>query len=867
MRYLFTSLVLLTLPLGALAASNDNNIEWSGVSHIGWQDRRPLCPTDGEAFDVLLKVYAFDITGAKVWVDDGVLTSHDLSYSHDDGPYAIWSATIPATAADGEHYWFELTDGSDTDYYSVSGALDAWPVDGGFEIDFQYLGHAPLGQTPTSDGGAVFKVWAPGASSAMIKGGWNGWSTGVTMTQLGDYWVGKVASMPTGNRDVPGANYKYIFDGGNYRSDPRARAINPGDNLNAVNVDPFNHNWQSDGYATPAFEDLIIYQAHVGTFAGRNDPVGSTWNPSRYYDMMVRADHLAELGVTAVMLNPIQEFPWDWSAGYNPGTQWSVESAYGHPEEVKAMIDAFHQRGIAVLLDIVWNHHGTSDDVIWNYLNHQIYYDDPPINTPWGPQPDFDRSEVREYLYQSLLMYLEEYRVDGFRFDATSFMDIYQSSGWGLMQTANDWVDNRYVNRIMIAEELPNDPWVTRPTSLGGAGFDAQYHMAWRDAVRSAIFDAAGGDPYMGAIADALDGSGAFLSGTQVVNYIELHDEAWPSSGGGRMVKAIDTVWPHDDVFAKGRTTLGFGLTLLAPGIPAILMGTEWLEDTDFGAGDWDNIPENRLNWQLKATHAGIFEFYKDLIGVRKTNGALRANAGIDVSHVNDAGNVIAFRRWDGSGNLVLVVANFANTDYYNYQIGVPSGGMWYELVNNQAPGYEGEGGNNCGGIMASTDDYDGFSDSLYLKLPRMGLMVLRHDNPPNDFLDADFDLYNDVCDNCPSVANGDQADYNGDGIGDACDCNDNGVRDSDDIAGGTSYDSNGNGVPDECEGIYPVGDMNCDGLVNFGDIDPFVLAITDANAYSIAYPDCDQHNADINGDALVNFGDIDPFVALITGG
>ncbi len=864
MRLLITTVVLISLPLSAWAASNDNNIEWSGVSHIGWQDRRPLCPIDGEEFEVLLKVYQFDITAARVWVNDGGAVAYDMAWSHDSGPYAVWTGTVPATASGGLHYFFEITDGTDTDYYSVSGMSDGTPGDGGFEIDYVNLGHAPIGQTPTSDGGTVFKVWAPGISTAELKGGWNSWGTGTPMTKLGDYFVGHVPTASPGTKDDPTANYKYVLDGSMWRTDPRARAVHPGDNYNSVNTDRFNYTWQTDSYQPPAFEDLIVYQLHVGTFAGRNDPYGTTWDPSRYWDVMDRVDHLAELGVTAVQLCPITEFAWDWSAGYNPASQWAIESAYGHPHEVKMMVDALHDRGIAVLLDLVWNHHGPDDDILWDFVGSQCYYDSTPVQTGWGPQLDFDRIEVFEYLIHSMLFYLEEYRVDGFRFDGTDFINPYQTAGWSLMQTANDWVDNRYVDRIMIAEQLPSDAYVTRPTSLGGAGFDSQYHMQWRDAVRNAIFAAASGDPYMGAIAAALDGSGTYLEETQVYNYIELHDEAWPSSGGQRMVKTIDPSWPHDSVYAKGRTKLGQGLTLTAPGIPAILQGTEWLEDTDFGAGGPGHDPENRINWAMKTGYAGIFEYYKDLIHVRRTNGALRANAGIDVSHVNEGSNVIAFRRWDGSGNLIVVIANFNNSDFPIYQLGVPNGGTWYELINSQASGYEGSGLTNCGGIAASDDDYEGFPYSLYLKVPGMSLIVLRHDDPPNDFLDADFDLYNDVCDNCPNTWNPDQADYNFDGVGDACDCNDNGVRDDEDISGGTSQDSNENGIPDECEGIYQPGDLNCDGLINNGDIDAFVLALTDPDTYATVYPDCDRMLADCNGDEVVNNGDIDAFIAKL---
>jgi hypothetical protein len=148
-----------------------------------------------------------------------------------------------------------------------------------------------------------------------------------------------------------------------------------------------------------------------------------------------------------------------------------------------------------------------------------------------------------------------------------------------------------------------------------------------------------------------------------------------------------------------------------------------------------------------------------------------------------------------------------------------------------------------------------------------MGLIVLRWNQPPDGFLDPDGDAIVSATDNCPGTPNANQADGNGDGIGDACDCNNNGVIDSSDIAGGFSADANQNGIPDECETLFEPGDVNCDGAVNNFDIDSFVLALSDPEAYGLAYPQCDRLLADINGDGAVNNFDIDPFVALISGG
>ncbi|MDD3642921.1 MAG: alpha-amylase family glycosyl hydrolase, partial [Candidatus Krumholzibacteria bacterium] len=114
---------------------------------------------------------------------------------------------------------------------------------------------------------------------------------------------------------------------------------------------------------------------------GRNDPYGAAPHPSRYIDVAARAGHLAELGVNAVMINPVTEFPGDLSGGYNPITAWAPEWAYGSPDDLKSMVDALHLHGIAVLLDIVWNHFSFSDNYLWYYDGTQIYFDDPAVET------------------------------------------------------------------------------------------------------------------------------------------------------------------------------------------------------------------------------------------------------------------------------------------------------------------------------------------------------------------------------------------------------------------------------------------------------------------------------------------------------
>jgi 1,4-alpha-glucan branching enzyme len=706
-------------PTEIRAASNDNNVEWAGISHLTVSDRSPVCPVLGETFTVQIRAWAGDLSAASVeWTSNSSSGAATASVTSSVGPYDFWEAIIPATSAgDTIRYYFSLIDGTDSDYFSEVGMSVSVPIlSQQFDVDFVTLSHAPYGATVHPTAGTVFRVWAQGSATAHVRGEFNGWGLGNPMSQVGEDFIALVPGAAVNQR------YKFFFDNVIWNTDARARSVDAGDNYNAITQDATLFPWTSSDYQTPPLEEMVIYQLHVGTFAGRNDPLGATAFPSTYRNVADRVAHLSDLGVNAVMLNPINEFPGDESAGYNPVLPSAAERAYGAPNDFKRLVDALHNAGIAVLLDIVWNHVSSTDNVLWNYNGNQIYFDTPIQDTPWGAQADFDANPVRDLYLGSAELWLNEYRLDGFRMDATDFMNIGQhtASGWSLMQALNNLVDNRWADRVVIAEQLPDDSGVTQPTSNGGAGFDAQYFDRFTDDIRQEIQDAAFGDPEMWKIRDILNGAGVYLSGTRVVNYFELHDEAWPTSGGQRMVKTIDTTFPHDDVWAKGRTKLAQGIVLLAPGVPALLMGTEWLEDTAFGTS-----PAERIDWSKKTTYAGIYSYYKEVIGLRTSESSLRADAPVNVSHTDEGGNVIAFQRGFGDGS-IMVVANFSNNTLNNYRIGLPTAGDWDVLVESQDPLYEGTGALNPATLSSQAVGWDGMAQSVTVNLAAVDLLVLR---------------------------------------------------------------------------------------------------------------------------------------------
>jgi len=777
-------LTLISLAGLLLGAGHDNNVEWNGITHIPWLDRSPRCPINGESFAVFFQSYHYDLTAARVYVNSGSPAWVDASFSHNRGVYDVWTATIPASSPTGTlEYYIELTDGSDTDYLGPAGMSDGPPASG-WVVNFATLAHAPLGATLTSDGGAVFRVWAPGASSAYVAGDFNGWSTtSLPMTKSGGYFTRKVASPVSANQ-----RYKYVFQPGTiWKTDARGRAMNQGDYDNTYIINPDSYVWGDQNFQTPQFEDMVIYELHVGTFSGFNDGLNRM---GRFRDIVdTHLDHLLYLGVNAVELMPPTEFDYHLSWGYNPISLWAPENAYGSPADFKYTIDKLHQHGIAVLLDICYNHFSPTGNYLWYYDGTQIYFDNPAVQTPWGSQADFDRAEVADYYADNVLYWLDEYHIDGFRMDATRYMrDNYifpggQPSGWYLMQRVNNNIDARKADAISIAEELPNDQWITYSTSSGGAGFDSQWHMWFRDAVRQATFDAAYGNPQMWPVHDAIHES-SYPSKANLVRYVECHDEAAQT----RLAVAIDSGDPYS-IWARGRSKLAQGLTILSPGIPMLLQGAEWLESIPFGAG-WDN----RIDWSKATSRAPMTLFFHDVIALRRSNCGFRANAGYEVYHVDDTNNVIGLHRWCDNGNDLIVVASWNNGNLYNYQLGFPQSGVWYELLNSQATEYLGNGVGNGGSVTATGGAYGGMPYSAWITIPQMGLLVFRFNQPPTLRGDLNCDGQVGFADINPFILA---------------------------LTNFPAYQAQYPGCPLENR------DINQDGQFGFADINPFVVLLT----------------------------------------
>ena len=552
--------------------------------------------------------------------------------------------------------------------------------------------HSGMGAIPHVKG-VTFRVWAPHAEKVYLIGTFNGWSATSTplFNEQNGYWSAEVSEAKVGDE------YRYLIHGPESpfsRIDPYARKVtNAAGNGIIYDVDAFD--WGDDAFNIASWNELIIYEMHIGTFHVKEEG-----HPGTLDSAIEKLPYLKELGINAIEVMPIMEFAGDFSWGYNPSHPFAIASIYGGPDAFKQFVKAAHEHGIAVIADVVYNHFGPTDLDLWRFDSWSendkggiYFYNDHRSQTPWGEtRPDYGRGEVRHYLCDNALMWFEEYHVDGLRWDAITYIKNILGSdsspandipdGWSLMQWINDEIRQRFPGKISIAEDMKVNAWVTQSTGAGGAGFNAQWDSEFINPVRQSIIARDDGLRNVGAVSKAI----GFQYDKDVfrrVIFTESHDEV--ANGRARVPEEI---WPGnvDSWFSKKRSTLGAALVLTSPGVPMLFQGQELLEDRWFQ----DRVP---IDWTRIEDEFGILKMYRDLISLRRNlSGMTRGLCGqnFQIYHVNNDAKLITFHRWDVSGphDSVVVVVNMANQNRDGYVVGFPRAGLWKTRFNSDSYNY-----------------------------------------------------------------------------------------------------------------------------------------------------------------------------------
>lgn len=553
-----------------------------------------------------------------------------------------------------------------------------------------------MGSIPYADGagtGVTFRVWAPNASSVAVRGPFNpgGWNN------TSNYLVREAGGLGLWSADVPAARngdqYKYFLNGNLWKRDPRGRkVVNSSDN--SIVYDPNAFNWGGDTRLPVNTSDLVIYEMHIGAFF---DATPSSGGPGKFADAITKLDYLTNLGINAIELMPLAEFAGDYSWGYNPADLYAVEnSGYGGPDGLKSLVKAAHQRGIRVLLDVVHNHYGPSDLDLWTFDNGaspSIYFYTAAniCCNPWGGRPNYSAEGVRSFIIGNIRMWLDEYHIDGFRWDAVGAMRYYDPGHVNIPE-ADSLL--QYINATVIHSDHPGAISIAEDQS-GNLNFDGEWAVGYGDTIINQMTQSADSNRDMNTLQSAMSGSGFGR-----VLYTETHDLTGSLNGAGaqRLPKRINSADPNG-FFARKRSMLGAAIVLSTPGIPMLFMGQEMLAVAQFA----DNTP---LDWTRVNTYANVVSFYRDFIRLRRNLDSVSLGfTGPNLSWhtVDNTAKLLSFHRWGaGPNDQVMVVLNCSNTSITNYAMsGFPANGNWYVNLNSDWTKYGADFGNRGSSMVA----------------------------------------------------------------------------------------------------------------------------------------------------------------------
>jgi 1,4-alpha-glucan branching enzyme len=519
--------------------------------------------------------------------------------------------------------------------------------------------------------------------------------------------------------------------------------------------DEFNH-------STPfphRIDEMVIYELHVGSLGFGTD------RPGNFDDAIALLDYLTELGVNAVELLPIAEANGTRTWGYGNSHHFAIESSAGGRDKFRHFVRACHQRGIAVLVDVVYNHYVPDGDrAQWHYDSdleeHNSYYwyegktSDYPApdggyvdNMSTGYAPRFHEEMVRKLFISSAVSLVVDFHVDGFRLDQTTSIHAYNVvhadgrpaggvnvAGAKFLRELSRTLRLIRPGTLLTCEDHSDWVLVTEHPDGAGLGFDATwysnfYHQLIGDTGRGPecanLLRTAG----MGGNGDlAMDRFSGVMaaSGRKTVVYHESHDEAGNSEHSRRtLMVAIaadrDVPPPTGELrrIAEARCRFVAGMTLLSAGTPMFLMGEEVGATKDF---TFDRFLENRedLLGMRQGDGRHLFRFYRDLIRLRRRHHTF-ATPNIEIVCAHNADRLLAFRRWKGPEQY-LVVASLSDTgwpDGYALPFERAGSDRWREIFSSDASPYDGGG-------VSNEVELEGRGDQLRLKIPARGFVVLR---------------------------------------------------------------------------------------------------------------------------------------------
>ncbi len=544
-----------------------------------------------------------------------------------------------------------------------------------------------------SDNGVRFRVWAPKASSLSLKV-LKGSRESLMNPERNGYFTTFLKGLEPGNR------YFYLLDGDQLIPDPVSRSQPEGVLGPSEVIDPDRFKWEDQDWKGIPLEEMILYEIHIGTFT----------HEGTFEAIIPFLGYLKnELGVTAIELMPVAQFPGERNWGYDGTYLYAPQNSYGGPIGLKTLINACHQKGLAVILDVVYNHLGPEG----NYLRDYGPYFTDRYKIPWGPAINFDgpeSDEVRRFVIDNALYWATEYHIDGLRIDAIHGIFDFSARHilFGIREAVHSQAKKLGRQIVVIAESNLNDVRVINRPNKGGYGLDAQWNDDFHHCLHTLLTKERDGyyqdfgeiNQLVKALQQGFVYSGQYssfrkrrhgssskhLPPTKFVIFSQNHDQVGNRMKGDRLSTLV----------SFEALKLAAGIVLLSPNVPLLFMGEEYGEEApfqyfvshsnpelieavrrgrkkEFAAFQWeDKLPDPqdedtllhskiRLDQHKYGKHKGLFDFYKTLIRLRKEISPLShsSKTGMEVKALEKSDTIFMKREYNRGR--VICIFNFSD--------------------------------------------------------------------------------------------------------------------------------------------------------------------------------------------------------------
>ena len=613
-----------------------------------------------------------------------------------------------------------------------------------FHQGTNYYSYNFLGSHIIENTGTVFRVWAPNAKQVHLAGNFSNWqkNSDFEMKRLPDSGIWELFVLGLNEGEL----YKYIItsadDANIYKADPFAFSSQTKIETASIVYNINKYNWHDSNwieykkginlYETP----INIYEVNLSSWKRKEN--GDFYTYREIAPLLIA--HVKKHYYTHIELMPIMEYPFDDSWGYQVTGYYAPTKRFGVPDDLKYFIDQCHQNGIGVIIDWVPAHFPKDEHGLYKFDGDYLYeYKDSQKREikSWGTHKfDFGKTEVQSFLISNAVFWLDVYHADGLRVDAVSsmlYLDYDKKDGeWtpniyggnenleaiAFLKKLNEAIFKNYHNTMMIAEESTAWPMVTKPTYLGGLGFNFKWNMGWMNDMIEYMET----DPFFRKYKHKNITFSLHYAFSE--NYILplSHDEV--VHGKKSMLNKMPG--PYEEKFANLRALLGY--MMAHPGKKLNFMGFEIGQFTE-----WDFNKE--IEWFMTdyEYHGKLNTYVKELNEFYLTQSELWEvdyswNGFKWISNDDFEQNIIAFKRINKNGDELIAVVNFSPTERHDYLIGAEEG-IYTEVFNSNDEKFGGTGTGNKDGLISSQGLVHGYASFISLTLPPLSIIFIKKEN------------------------------------------------------------------------------------------------------------------------------------------